>query len=213
MPVITIADYKAYRGYTGTDFDATIGVVIPIVQDEMERFCSNRFDSATYTDQPHDGTGTGVMYLRSWPVSTLTAVKIRKGDGTTETLAATEYSMETGVFSYGRLLRQPQGGAALGTTADLIPIRVGESPAWPVGRGNILITYTAGYSASGGIAYPSGLKHAAYQLVDATLAERGQSLVSVGQQGMGNENISFRTPMDRAAMMRQLLTTYRRVVL
>jgi hypothetical protein len=30
---------------------------------------------------------------------------------------------------------------------------------------------------------------------------------------MGNENISFRTPMDRAAMMRQLLTTYRRVVL
>lgn len=202
MAIITAAGWKAYRGFPGTAYDATLAVVIPMAQAEIERFLSCKLDSATYTDQPHDGTGTGVLYTRNWPVSTLTAVKYRNADATTETLASTQYSMATGADTFGRLLRQPQGGVSFG---------VGESPCWEVGRENVLITYTAGYSEDT-IPVPADLQLAAYLWVDSILAARGYAR-QVASQGMGNENLTFRPPAETLAESRRLLGPFMRRVL
>lgn len=212
MPIITAAGWKSWRGYTGTAFDATLAVVIPQAQAFIERYTGGLLDSATYTDEAHDGTGTGVVYLHNWPVTTLTSVKIRRGTDI-ETLPTTAYSMVLGARSRGRLVREPQSqGASLTSTESGIPLRAGVCPAWPVGRDNILVTYTAGYSDAT-VPVPVELQLAAYHLVDSIMVNQGHDKIEQSGPVMGNQTVTFRSPADAEASARRLLGPFRRSVL
>ena len=208
MAIITVAGWKAYQGFSGTQYDATLAVVIPMAQAEMERFCSRRCEEATYTDEPHDGTGTGVFYTRNWPVVEIDSIKIDD-----QVIEASGYSCVTGAESLGRVLRQPQGRmVGIQTTDTLIPVRTGETPCWPIGRGRIKVSYTAGYDADAvptGIPVPADLQRAAYAMVDSIMASRGQSL-GVASYATGTQNLTFRSAMESRKMAEQLLGPYKR---
>jgi hypothetical protein len=47
MAVITLAEYKAIRGISGTTQDAQITALIPIVQDEIIQFCNQDWGAGT----------------------------------------------------------------------------------------------------------------------------------------------------------------------
>jgi hypothetical protein len=206
VAVIALAEWKTYRGYpsAGTAYDATVTALIPQVQAEMERYCGcDSFDSATYTDQAYDGTGTKSLYLRNWPVTTLTSVKTLDGAGTSTTLASTEYRAAVGDNSNGRLTRLSGSSSYW---PDNTPA-LSNGPCWPVGSENILVTYTAGYST-----IPGDLKLAAFCLLDTRLQERGIS-IEVASEGMGNQNRTVRTVAELMARYEVLIGPFRRVVL
>ncbi len=47
MAVITLAEYKALKGITGTTQDAQITALIPVVQDEIITFCNQDWGAGT----------------------------------------------------------------------------------------------------------------------------------------------------------------------
>ena len=56
----------------------------------IEEHCDRTFASTAYTAK-HDGTGTRWIYVESPPIISLTQVIIEEPDGTTETVAASEF--------------------------------------------------------------------------------------------------------------------------
>lgn len=206
MPVVTLAKWKTYRGYSGTDYDATVTALIPQVQSEMERYCGRSFDSTAHTDEAIDGTGTAKVYTRNWPITTMGAVKVRNGSGSTTTLSPSEYRVAVGNNSLGRLIRL--GGNYGGAFEDVRPA-LSNGPCWPVGSENVLVTYTAGYSDAT-VPMPPDLTLAACVLVDMRLQERGIS-IEVGAEGSGNQNRTARTVAELTARYRVLMGPFARV--
>lgn len=63
-----------------TTWDALLGEMINGATDVIEAFCGRRFLTATYTDEVYSPSeGRSIVYLRHWPVTTLTRVQYRAG--------------------------------------------------------------------------------------------------------------------------------------
>jgi len=205
MPVVTLAKWKTYRSYPGTDYDATVTALIPQVLGDMQTYCGRSFDSATYTDEPIDGTGTAKVYTRNWPITTMTAVKVLNGSGSATTLSPSEYRVAVGTHSLGRLIRL---GGNYGGAFDEVRPALSNGPCWPVGYENILVTYTAGYSDAT-VPVPPNMTEAACVLIDTVLQERGFSQ-KIASEGSGNQNRTFKTIAELTAAYQVLMGPFAR---
>ncbi len=133
----------------------------------LEKYTGRVFDSATYTDEAYDGENSEWLFLNQYPVTALTTIKTRDDNNVETTLASTDYRLESvngRVYRLGagrgRLLYDPFGYVSQPDW--------GVSPCWPSGFQNILVTYTAGYTAQ---TMPVDLQQIMYMLVDVLFFE------------------------------------------
>ena len=78
MAIGTLSEYKTTRAISGSGFDSRITLALEAAESAMEKFCGvDDFGSATYTDEAYDGEGIADIWLANWPVTAVSAVKIR----------------------------------------------------------------------------------------------------------------------------------------
>lgn len=214
MAIITVAEYKAFAGITASTWDAQLAVIIPALQDVIERWCNRTFDTATFTEK-HDGAGTDELNLRNPPIASVTSVTITTGSDSVA-LAATDYAFST--TGTGRLWMLPvavwvmawEAASAWSNAHGGLTGR----PCFPIGRENITVVYAGGYSTM-----PAGLKLAMYRLTAITLAQAGID-TTMKSETLGQYAYTRLTPAElvAAAMSaqigvntQQMLAAYRRV--
>lgn len=169
MAIATTANYKTYAGITASTWDAQLGVIIPAVQAEMERYCGRVFDTASYTEY-HDGCFANQLVLKNTPITALTSVALVGTDGTESTVDSTTYTYDadSGVVSFKRVSR---GLVTVDDWGYPENYGSGESPNFGAGFRNVKVVYTAGYSSG---TMPADLKMALYRLVDSAFKNVGQ---------------------------------------
>lgn len=200
MPIITAAEYKTRRGISGTDYDAILAVIIPSQQSWLERQCGRAFDEATYADLAHDGDGSPRLWLKHWPVTAVTAVKLLNSDGTTTTLDTSSYRLTDGEYLY----RQSGTESAWEPRSVFSEYR---GPCFPNGDGNVLVSFTAGYADGDA---PDDLKDLMFTLVDMGLDERGQNPI-VAQRADGVVQRTRMTAMEKRQTLADLIRPWKRV--
>jgi len=119
------ATVKTYMGITDTSSDTLIGTIVSSVDASIKRYLGRQIESASIASETVDGNGIDdFVVLSDWPVTAVATVVLA---GTT--LSSSYYAFD----ATGRLYYKPGGSDAYG--------------AWPLGRRNLVVTYTAGYSS------------------------------------------------------------------
>jgi hypothetical protein len=101
-----------------TSDDEDIISLINASSTQIEGYCERSFKEKTYTDEEYDGNGCSGLYLRQYPVKSITSVSVNE-----KALSSSEYKCKK---SNGKLIRN--------------------NSRWPTGEINILVTYTAGFT-------------------------------------------------------------------
>jgi uncharacterized phiE125 gp8 family phage protein len=74
---------KSYLGITDSSSDTIIDELINYSTDFIEGLCGRRFLSTTYTNEVYDAKGTSRVFLKNYPITTLSAVEYRAGTPST----------------------------------------------------------------------------------------------------------------------------------
>lgn len=202
MAIGTLTEYKTTRGIAHTGFDSRITFALDAAEASMEKYCGvTDFGSATYTDEAYDGENIADIWLANWPVTAVSAVKIRCY-GTTVTQDATSYTYTR----RGRLIRDGSGPGFVYT--DESPEVGYYSPGyvWPQGNQNVLVTYTAGYAT-----IPSDLKQIQYEMVDAIRASAGRD-PAMQSENIESYSYTLQSAADKWAEWSSRMAAYRRVL-
>lgn len=174
----TLAAVKAYGSIAGTELDTLLGTLITRASAAIENFLQGSVLSAPYTET-RNGTGGTAMLLAEYPVTAVSSLSI---DGTTIPAAP----------AYG----QP-GWWLANRTLLLAGYR------FTRGRGNVLVSYTAGYAST-----PPDIEQACIETVMLALKRRDH--IDVSSKSLAGETISFITA-ELTPSAKQVLGAYRRV--
>jgi hypothetical protein len=206
LALVTAAEYKAYAGISDTSQDARLAVLIPAIQDEIERYCGRGFESAVRVEHL-DGTGTGEIRVSNAPIISLESVSIIYGEGDLHEYSSTAYTFtddDTGaIWLYGGRF------ADRGLDVDGFPVGHSEGRVWPKGRKNIRVEYTGGYTA-----IPPALKLVVYRLLDEAIVQAGKDM-SLQSESLGAYSYSRGAAVasEVSARYSLLLSKWRRVAL
>lgn len=205
MAIVTAAEYKAWRGITGSDYDTLIGTLADIATRKIERLTGRtaggfESESSPYTEQV-DGTGTQILRVSN-DISTITSIKVGKPGAYDTTIEASGYT-----FRDRSIMRLPHGSGRTYAVDDFGAAVYGGSrdPSWAEGYSNYEVIYTGG-SAVGDI--DDDLKHAAYVLIDSYMDSRGRD-IGKGAEAVGNANATYATPADVLERVMQLVRPWR----
>lgn len=123
--ITTIAKVKAQLGITDTSKDSLLETLVNQVTTFAEGFCGGRrFMTHTNTNEVHDTNGGNCLFLKDFPISSITTVEYRSGTYSSPTWNT--YSPD------GYLLYAEEGYLRF----------AGKLPAIPQG---LRVTYVAGY--------------------------------------------------------------------
>ena len=114
----TLAAVKSYLKITSDTDNSLLEDLINASSNAIERYCERTFKEQLFTDEEYDGNGLNGLYLRQYPVKSITSVTV---EGTS--LNIIDYKCKK---NNGKLIRN--------------------NGIWPTGEINILVTYTAGYT-------------------------------------------------------------------
>lgn len=129
----TLANVKLLLGVSDTTKDTLLEMLITKASAAICAHTGRVFKRATYTAEPYAVNGQTYLYLRQWPIQTLTSVTL---GGAVLTVNA-DYYMSAADAAQGRIYRaQGWNGAML--SRGLVP------DAYEGDR-DILVTYDAGY--------------------------------------------------------------------
>lgn len=130
----TVANVKYVAGIAQTDTtkDDRIQTLINLLSGRIEDWCGRKFISQTFTDQVYDGQRDCDLFLKQYPIVSITAVSV---DGVA--LTAGELADEENFLAYAE-----EG-------------YIWRSSGWFAKRRGIEITYVAGYAT-----IPTGLQMA-----------------------------------------------------
>lgn len=149
-PLFTLAEFKEDQQITEATHDAQILSLARRVADLCARACNRPdgfWDSVDNVVEFYDGSGNADLWLKRGPVISVESVKVdasRAFASGTE-LASSEFFISGAEVPSLRLLP----GARLGDV-------FGSESLWPVGSGNVRVSYRAGWDP-----IPEGLKQAA----------------------------------------------------
>jgi len=205
MALCTAAEYKAWRGVTGSGYDTLYGTLIGTATAEIERMCGRTaggFESANgpFTET-FDGDGTQSLRVSNGPISSITSIKFGNTDQTT--LDSTTYTNDgertilllpraTGSFSQ----RDDWGVPSLGSSGSVFPI----------GHQNVEVVYAAGYAT-----IPDDLKLVCFRFVDHYAASRGNDMETL-TEAVGNTNATLRSVPEFRMRMEDLLAPWRAIL-
>lgn len=206
---LSLLKSDAFLNITDSNSDNVLKALLIAATQYANRFTNRTLESTAYTDQYHDGKGSTYLWLREYPVSTLTTVKIF--DGTAYTTESSTYYelLDSRYIHYPKLTQQSNGTYS----------------CFPVGKNNVAITYTAGYvttnwdteaittdfSDSGGV--PQDLELAVASLAAYEFRRRGAS--GIASESYGPAAQSFFSPdslMETGGLPAEVAQTLRHYV-
>lgn len=202
MAIATATEYKTYARISGTGFDSQISLALDASEAAMEKYCGvTDFGSATYTDEAYDGEDEDTVWLANWPVTAVSAVKVRCYS-TTVTQDATTYTFTR----RGRLIRDGSGPGFVYTDESPEAGYYSGGFVWPRGNQNVLVTYTAGYGT-----IPADLKQIQFEMVDAIRAGAGRD-PSLASESIESYSYSLQSAADKWVNWTSRMSAYRRVL-
>lgn len=206
------ATLMTYDGAYATGNATLIDRLITEVDYAIGRHC-NRIDATTGAqtfesaarDEKYDGCGESVLSLRNYPVSSIASIALVSADGTSTTLASTDYTAD---LSAGRLRWNGSTAYWPGWSEQTgAPAYGYRPPGWPDGFQNVRVQYTAGYST-----VPADLRGVATAMcVDLYLNRKKNRMLSAS--GIGDKSDTYRSADDFVKLHAATLAPYWRPVL
>jgi len=164
MNLITLEDYKTYKGIAGFTEDSKITPLITSVSQLVKTYCKRSFVDYYATDLVEEFTITWErksLQLRETPVVSITSVAERDSVSSPYvTLGATDYYLDKSTDTVWRL-------------------SAGDFVSFMEGPGSVVITYKAGFSTC-----PEDLKLATIDLVNYYFKEDYKTSRSIGTTTM-----------------------------
>lgn len=96
----------------------------------VEDYCNRLFTSTPYATEDQDGSGDNQLWVRNPPITGLTSIYVIDASGDDETILAADFDWDADT---GHVRFDPEADS--------------DFTWFPVGIGNIQITYTGGYAA------------------------------------------------------------------
>ena len=175
----TLAAVKGWLGITTSADDATLARLITAASGYIEQWTNRHFSSQQFTEV-RDGTGSAVMVFADYPVTAVQSVVIN-----------------------GNAITPSPGYGQAGYSYDTSTIRL-TGYLFDKGRGNVRLTYTAGYAVT-----PPEIEQACIELVALRYKERDR----IGHQSksLAGETVTF-IVRDFPDSVRTILGNYKKVV-
>ncbi len=155
---VTLTEAKAHLRVTGTDDDTLIGTLITAARQYVENYLNRALITQTW-EWRLDAFSPWTLIVPMAPLISVTSIQYVDGQGTTQTLAVTEYDVDA-KSEPGRIT--PAYGKA-----------------WPAIRyqmNAVTITFSAGYGAASAV--PSPIKQAILLVIGEMYAHREASMVA-----------------------------------
>ncbi len=193
----TLTDVKAWLNVTVTTDDNLLQRLLTAESTMIQSWLNRQIASQSYTET-RDGSGVGdgayEMVLANYPVTAIASLTI---DG-----LAVPASTDNGVMQPGYGFDSHRIWLARVTNS----YEERYSNAWQFtrGRGNVIITYTAGYATT-----PDDIYQACIELVSIRYRERDR--IGQNSKSLAGETVSFNTKAMTDSIL-QTLNQYKKVV-
>jgi len=176
--LITLAELKAGLEITGATEDAKLETILNAMADRVRDDLGRQPVSTTYTDIRVDGSGQCALYDTEWPITTLTSVYV---DAVLQTL-----------WLPGDAVEPDTKDVALFASATPPWTRrfLHRWSGWPRGRGNVKLTYIAGYGIAS-YPIPDALKEATLMLCGSTYRTRTFNQYDTQSQSLNGQSVTF----------------------
>ena len=206
MAIVTLTEYKAYAGITGTTYDTALQTLLDAAHARIRRYCgrslSNGFEAATRTET-YDPTDTEKLQLLEWPLTSVTTIKPIDDENTVgDAIDSTGYhtDLASGIIT----LNGAASGRFLGSRVSrdygfaYRPIDSwGTSPSF----GRVQVVYVTGAPAA-------DVYLAVCILVDGMFAGRRRD-PSVASASLGSTSVSYKSEADAWSTVANLLGPFR----
>lgn len=163
--VLTVQAFAAFVPIPNatTALEPVLADLIAVATEEAEGFCDRAFGKADDWVERLDGNDSRLLILRRPPVRAISEVAILDDDGNDEVLDPSEYQAAAEDDNDGRLLLL--------------------SGRFPAGRGNIRVTYDAGFAT-----YPKRLIHGVREIALGLWYARGKDPRVVAESSQGGSS-------------------------
>lgn len=184
--LVTIHDYKGYRGISSSTDDARLDIIIPSVSDMVKNYCGRSFIDF-YSENKVEvfslPTAQNVVFLSEIPtVSIVSVEELTYNEGSSyTTLTSSQYKLDTYLDAVYRI------------EADV-------RTDFPIGVNAVKVTYKGGFSAT-----PADLKIAILDLITYYVKEEWRPELNVGQFMIRNSDAKPNFPDH----IRRVLDSYR----
>ena len=161
-PLVTLAEYKAYKKLTKTDNDTELNFLINSVSALVKTYVGHTFIDYFSTPKVevfNTTSSINVLQLKEWPIVNITSVESRL------------------TYEDGYVVVDP-ADYFVDTYTDSI---YKNSSFWPSGFGAVKVTYTAGYAAT-----PDDIKLATLDLINHYFKEEYKERKSIGSSSIDN---------------------------
>jgi len=169
-----------------------LAALITAASNMVERYCKREFTETLHTDELHDGDGSTVLWLKNFPVASLTSIKTVEDDASEETCLGAEFRVN---LLTGEVRPAPDCDCTY--------------CHFPEGNRNIQATYTAGWAT-----IPEDIQEAVAQTVAWLYAKASAAVTDSGWKLGVAAKTYFKEGAGDAllpATVRQLLAFYRNV--
>jgi len=169
--LISLANYKAYAGITGTAQDAQLTALIAQASALIRRLCgrdlANGFELTSRTEDI-SGSGLNTLRVREWPITTIASISYVDANGTATEIDSTAYRIVPNGYGLIGLLEAVNARYATRFDYSYSVTNFGWVPNWRKSIGNVRVVYTGGFSP-----IPLDLQSACMQAVGAMQASAG----------------------------------------
>ena len=181
IDLTTLADVKAWLNVTALTDDAVFARLITSASDFIQQYLSRNIPVTAYTNERYNGNGGQRLMLRNWPIVSVSSVTCTSQTGTV-------------LWSYGSSYFWFDDRSAYLNTSDV----------FTRGKGNITVSYSAGYAV-----VPYGLQQVCIELVAHKYKERER--IGHASKSLGGEVVSF-TVVDMPKSVKAYLDLIKNVV-
>lgn len=127
--LITLDDYKTYKGINSTNEDSKVSAIIPLVSDFVKTFCNRSFIDYVSTEKVEWFSGNSASILvKEIPIISVSTVEISADNGDTLT------TMATSAYILDEDLGKIYTADGLNFSENIVPVK------------GLKITYKAGYT-------------------------------------------------------------------
>lgn len=193
----TLARLKQFLGISGTTNDTTLEYIIDSCTDFIQTYCRRAFKLATYTQEVYDGTGSSILYLKNYPITTFTLLEYRDSDDASSsnwsTIDSDEYFHidNSGMLNYypHTFLKIPQHYRA----------------TYAAGYDFDTITLTKTLTSVG----LGDLEMAMWKLCGSVYNQR-KSTTGIQSESIGDYSVSFASVLDKNKEIKEILDRHRK---
>ena len=227
MALCTVQNVKDALGISGSSQDSLITFFVNGANTAIKRYCRSNLEQATYTDYL-DGTGLNSILLRETPVQSITNIWLDQAGYYGQGSGFASSSLLTAGVDYalmpdfqkdsshhdwsgsGMVRRLGLGTASYFVVSNSTIAGGAKFAVWPVGVGNIKVTYVAGYAT-----IPDDLTFAATSLATWCYNSRTQPGYVVANEALGAYSYGLLAGAGKGmppeiGTLRQVLASYRR---